>query len=101
MTTINIANDFSLYPGGRYPEDGPKSGQEFRESFLVPLLQKDEPIRIELDGTRGYGSSFLEEVFGGLVRKGFSPQMILSKIRLITSRPGLQDEITEYIKNAN
>jgi hypothetical protein len=28
---------------------------------------------VELDGTSGYGSSFLEEAFGGLIRKRIFP----------------------------
>lgn len=100
MVTINIANDFSLYPGGRYPSDGEHSGQEFRDNFILPHMAKGESIQIELDGTRGYGSSFLEEAFGGLVRKGYSPKTIFQQIDFVTTRQGLKDEITSYIHNA-
>lgn len=66
---INIAAEFSKTPGGRYRTDGPASGEEFRESVLIPALRENATIVIELDGTRGYPSSFLEEAFGGLVRR--------------------------------
>ncbi|WP_337519562.1 STAS-like domain-containing protein, partial [Desulfovibrio sp.] len=64
MKTINIANDFSVFPGGRYRSDGEFSGEEFRDNILIPALQKYQQVIVELDGTRGYGSSFLLEVFG-------------------------------------
>jgi hypothetical protein len=39
---------------------------------LVPAVRDarvaGERIQIDLDGTAGYGTSFLEEAFGGLVR---------------------------------
>lgn len=73
-TTIKIAESFSRYPGGRYREDGDFSGEEFRETVLVPALKDARAARhrvlVELDGAAGYPSSFLEEAFGGLVREG-------------------------------
>jgi len=69
---IDIASEFSPYPGGRYKADGSFSGQEFREEFLLPALQevpgKYSRVVIVLDGVAGYPASFLEEAFGGLVR---------------------------------
>lgn len=65
---ISIAKDFSMYPAGRYYEDGPYSGQKFREEILFPALMAKDKVTVNIDGTRGFGSSFLEEAFGGLVR---------------------------------
>jgi hypothetical protein len=70
MIRITIAKDFSDVPLGRYPSDGKFSGERFREEFLKPALQKDK-VTVNIDGTEGYGSSFLDEAFGGLVRKGY------------------------------
>lgn len=71
---INIAKDFSKYPGCRYKQDGPESGEEFRDDFLWPKLKKaikdGNNIEINLDGVAGFSSSFLDEAFAGLVRKG-------------------------------
>ena len=69
VRTINILNEFSRTPGGRYYTDGPASGQKFREEVLIPALAENDHLTIEMDGTRGYPSSFLEEAFGGLVRE--------------------------------
>ncbi len=68
IKNISISKDYSISPGGRHKTDGPYSGEDFRESVLVPLTHQYDLIRIDLSGTSGYGSSFLEEAFGGLVR---------------------------------
>ena len=70
---INVATDFTRYPGGRYRQDGDFSGEEFRDDVLVPALRKARAtstrVVVVLDGATGYPSSFLEEAFGGLVRE--------------------------------
>jgi len=100
-TEIHIAKDFSKHPAGRFFEDGPFSGQKFRDELLIPLLnsiESDDKFTIYLDGTRGYGSSFLEEAFGGVVRKlGANVQ---KKLHFISQRPSLLKEITEYMQDA-
>ena len=68
MKFINIAREYSEFPVGRYYEDGPETGQEFRDKFLVEPLRAGMPLTIELSGGDGYGSSFLDEAFGGIVR---------------------------------
>lgn len=100
MKTIELAKDFSRYPAGRYNEDGPYSGQAFREKYLEPSIAAGEMVTVILDGARGYGSSFLEEAFGGLVRKGYSSDIVSSKILIISKDPTLKMEINDYIKNA-
>ncbi len=66
--------DHAAAPGGRFKKDGPNSGEWFRDDILLPRLRhaagRDDPLIVELDGAPGYGSSFLEEAFGGLVRLG-------------------------------
>jgi len=63
---INVAEDFSKYPAGRYIKDGPYSGEAFR-ALLVASLNKGFTL-VDMKGTAGYGAGFLEEAFGGLVR---------------------------------
>ena len=101
-TQIDISNDFSKFPGPRYETLGPNSGQLFRESKLLPALIKHEKVTVNLDGTKGYGSSFLEESFGGLVRSGkISKDDISKKLSLVSNEePELIDEILEYIEEA-
>jgi len=86
---INIAKDYTPYPGGRYPEDGKGNGTTFREDFLLPIIRKGERVDVILDGAAGYPSSFLDEAFAGLVRKhGFTPDQVLSAFRFIATQPG-------------
>lgn len=83
---INVAKEFSRTPGGRYYSDGPASGQEFREKVLIPALNEYGSVVVELDGTRGYPSSFLEEAFGGLIRAlNMSPGDFIAKVKLRAS----------------
>ena len=69
---LKISTDFSKTPGARYKEEGDYSGQEFRENHLFPKYQEAKTqgckLIIDLDGTAGFGTSFLEESFGGLIR---------------------------------
>lgn len=52
---------------------GPYSGEDFRESVLKPLFDKYTLVTIDLSGTMGYGSSFLDESFGEMGRNlGFA-----------------------------
>lgn len=101
MATVNVAKDFTKYPAGRYKRHGTTSGEAFRDRFLVPFLLKKEKVVIELDGTIGYGSSFLEEAFGGTVRAThLAPDEVLSLIELVSRDRSLQEEIRRYIKDA-
>lgn len=103
MAKINVARDFSRWPAGRYRADGPFSGEVFRDDILVPALDKAELVEVELDGARGYGSSFLEEAFGGLVRLGkFTSDQLLKRLRLVSKDdPSLSQEIRSYIQHSH
>lgn len=99
MKTIRIAKEFTKYPAGRHKYDGPYSGEKFRDEFIVPLIDKGERFKIDLDGTAGYGSSFLEEAFGGLVRKGYNPDSLKSLMVIHTKDKSLELEIKHYIEH--
>ena len=99
MKEIHIATDFSRAPAGRYCGDGPRSGEEFREKYLVPALRSGERVVVYLDGVEGYGSSFLEEAFGGLVRvNGFQSDNLLEILMIETKDIAWKKEVIEYIK---
>ncbi len=70
---IEVVKDFTDTPGARYISQGSYSGEEFRDKILYPKfiesLEKNTILTVNLDGGYGYGSSFLEETFGGLVRR--------------------------------
>ena len=105
---IKVAEKFP-YPGPRFKRLGPQSGEDFKlylHKILVDFYGSDfsknnkTPITIDLDGTRGYGSSFLEEGFGGLLRMGV-PYAIIKLFKIKTDEePELEDEIKDYIEDA-
>lgn len=100
VRTIDIGKVFSRYPAGRFETDGPHNGELFRDKFLLPELIKKQHVVIELDNTAGYGSSFLEEAFGGLVRKGMSFKKIQELMVFHSDDESLIEEINEYINDA-
>ncbi len=101
MKTIFV-KDFSEFPGPRFRSIGPDSGEEFRETVLIPAIQENgiENISVNLDGTCGYGSSFLEEAFGGLVRMKIIDRKQASELiaNLVSDEdPSLIEEIKSYL----
>ena len=101
MNTVSVARDFTRFPAGRYKRNGDTSGEEFRERFLEGPITRSEQLTVDLDGTVGYGSSFLEEAFGGLVRATKVPShTVLERLHLRSSDTSLCEEITQYIVDA-
>lgn len=97
-TDIYVAKSFSRFPAGRFTTDGPNSGERFRNDFLIPSLVKGDKLRIYLDDVLGYGSSFLEEAFGGLVRDHkYSGADLRKAIELISIDESLIEEVWQYI----
>ena len=95
------------FPGGRYRADGPHSGEEFREEQLVPALCNAamyDRVTVVFDGVAGFGSSFLEEAFGGLVRKhGMDREFLSRRLSINADEEGLKDYVLkakEYIDTA-
>lgn len=89
---ISVVRDFSDEPYGRFPEDGPDSAQRFRDELLIPALRQYDKVTVDLRGAF-YGSSFLEETFGGLVRRGFKYDDLENKLII-------QHNLEIYIQNS-
>ena len=101
---INIAKEYSKTPGGRNVSEGPYSGEDFRDTCLLPVaikaLKENAHIEIHLDGGFGYAPSFLEEAFGGLVRE-LKDGRLLDIISIISEEePPLITDISKYMKEA-
>jgi hypothetical protein len=92
------------------PNDGTYNGERFRKEVLVPALRAaieigpSQKLIIDIDGVRSFGSSFLEEAFGGLVRTGaFTQQELLRHLEIRCSKQHLmffKEMIESYIKEA-
>ncbi len=101
--TINIAKEYTKTPGGRYIVEGPYSGEDFRKTVLRPAFIKaktaGEKLIVIMDGGYGYGTSFLEEAFGGLVRDLGDED--ISDIEIVSEEePPLIPKIKMYIREA-
>ena len=99
MNVFNIGKEFSEDPAGRHYDDGPASGEHFRENYLLFRLQElavDEVLHIIIDdGVEAYGSSFLTEAFAGIIKFGYlTKDELLSKISI-----GYTNEEFEFYKN--
>lgn len=104
MVEINICDDFSNTPGGRTREEGPFSGEEFRETILLPALEeaekRNEKLKINFDNCFGFATSFLEEAFGGLVRIDKKENVFERLIIKAEEDVTIPELIKKYIKNA-
>jgi STAS-like domain of unknown function (DUF4325) len=100
--TFNIADDFSKSPGPRYSWQGPMSGEVLRRQLVKLLRDPISRITIILDGTRGFGSSFLDEAFGGLIRSdGFSFDEVRNRMNFVSDfDPTYIQEINESLERA-
>lgn len=104
---IKIATDFTTTPGPRYEKEGDWSGELFRRNTLYPAFKKalDEckKLIVDLDGTAGYGTSFLEEAFGGLIREEkIKYEDIIKNLDIISfEEKYLIDDIKHYLEDAS
>jgi hypothetical protein len=98
IRNISVAEDFSKFPAGRFYSDGPFSGERFRVEILLPALKAAQVVVVNLNGVSGYGSSFLDEAFGGLVReKILSATEFPSRVNLVSADESYIDEINSYV----
>src|SRR5437879_5003885 len=65
--------DFTSTPGVGLKANGPYSGEEYLEKHLLPAYREargsNRILLVDMDGTAGYGPSFVGEAFAGLVRE--------------------------------
>lgn len=105
---ISIAEEFSPYPAGRDDQDGDFNGERFRKSLLLPRLKealaRHVKLVVSLEGMQSFGSSFLEEAFGGLIRKEGVAKKDLKKVLEIDAgwigNSRYRDAINRYIERA-
>lgn len=103
---LQVMQKMNALPGPRYKSQGIGSGEEFRETHLIPAFDKavrnGEKLYVNMDGARyGYPTSFLEEAFSGLAHKRGLDAVRSVLIIQCTSEPLLVKEIEHYIENGN
>jgi len=97
--------DFTRTSGPRMRQDGPHSGEEFRDTYLLPkfieAVGEGVCLNVILEETKGYASLFLEEAFGGLIRKGCRKKDVKKYLKIhSTDRPWYVSEVRRYIDQA-
>lgn len=104
--TYKIAIEFSRTPSARNELEGKNPGVKLRQ-IITPLIKecigKGVKFYIDFDGAAGYGTSFLEEVFGGLIRVEHLEYEDLKNTLCFISKeePDLIEECWEYIDDAH
>jgi len=101
---IVVARDFTDTPGPRHRDEGDFSGDRFKEEILAPKFKEalalNAALVIDLDGTEGYATSFLEAAFGGLAREFGSEKVRRHLDYKSLEEPYLIEEINRYITEA-
>ena len=102
--TLKIAEEFSDMPGPRRKEEGANSAKEFLEKLLRPkfgeAVATGELLLVDLDGSFGYATSFLEEAFGGLARE-YPPEKVLRSLEFKSEEePYLISDVKRYIRES-
>jgi phosphomannomutase len=95
MIIIDIPNDFTKTPGWRTYDDGPYSGQEFYDKLLkkgfADALAQNVKLKVILDGSNGYTTSFLNEAFR-LLGGEFGGDAVWNRLLIISN------EVPKYIE---
>lgn len=99
MKFIDVFTDM---PIGRYRSDGDSSGEVFRDDILLPALKKYQKVTLDLDGAFGFGSSFLDEAFAGIIRKkAYTLEELSQKLQIICNDdPETVKQIYKYMMSA-
>lgn len=101
---IKVLTDFSKVLGARYYSDGPFSGTEFFDRLLSDRfsesIKKGEKLEVDLDGTEGYASSFINEAFRLLAAK-YGPDHVSINLIIISNEvPKYKIRVKEAIDEA-
>ena len=77
---------------------GPIQVRHLGRNSSNQVLKSGGNATVVFDGAMGYGSSFLEEAFAGLIREGFSKREIQDAFQLVSEDdPSILIEIEGYL----
>lgn len=98
MSEIKVLTQFSESPGPRYCRQGKWSGEQFYHEILNQAFGKayknGETLTLDLDGTDGYMSSFLDEAIGNLVYD-FGMQAVKDYLIIISKEEPVWKKVIE------
>jgi len=105
MLHLSVAKDFTKTPGFRYKHQSPgTSGEEFRDKLLEPkyhqAVKENVKLEVNLDGTNGYLTSFVEEAFGGLQRKDRGRNILDNIVVIANEEKHWVQDIKRYVDEA-
>lgn len=84
----------------RYREYGETSAEHLRDK-LIEVINMTSHYVITLDFKEPYlTSSYLEEVFGGLIREGYTTNFLFDKIAIYGMMPSYIDKIVKFMNEA-
>ena len=90
---ISLAADFSPTPSGVSDADGPYNATRFLESHLLPALEKNDAVIVDLEGLAACAASFLEGAFAPLVTKHhYSPDYLRKHLQIRPDNTMLHDD---------
>lgn len=88
-----FAKEFTPYPFGGRPEDGPFNGEKFREELLAPKFAsahaQNEALEVDLHNVHGLSGSFMRASFGKLADHLLSSDIRLTEknLKILTDSP--------------
>lgn len=97
LKIIDCKDDYK-YQGPRYIKLGPNSGEEFRDTYLIPWINENEQekeICLDFEGTIVYTPSFLEESIGGSLRMGYAK---VAQFKFINIPDDEKIKVLSYVK---
>ena len=100
LKVLDCKEDYA-YEGPRYIRLGPESGEEFRDNFFIPWLNKnanEKDLYVDFEGTIVYTPSFLEETFGGAIRKRYANQV--KDLKFLNLPDEQKKDVMKYIAEA-
>lgn len=81
---IYVAEEFSNVLTTVKRSNGEFSAEEFRDSILIPTLQKYEEVILVLTNVKDMSRAFIHEVFSKLHRKGYTEDDLDTKLQIIS-----------------
>lgn len=85
--TIRVL-DFTEAPGPRFISQGMHSGEQFYVDVLngkmAQCIKEEKILEVQLDGTAGYPSSFLDQAFGELIYD-FTKAIVEKYVQIVTT----------------